>query len=210
MISMCDMVGGSMKSISSQQEQPSSDRLVESLQPQDVLMGRGACPSEHTGNETFRKFVEDGMGEYFGTKSNTRKNQIAHKIVKRIKANSGLFVKKLKERDLRALGLRTDGGRYLVVDDETAIAKAKQSFRYLCRTLKYNPQEKVEKEHEEVRASPLISLLSTPRARKEKGQASSLEISSSLGQTIAVTPKELMFLAHACCCILGDQDQEFD
>ena len=202
-------------------QEPSADRLVvESLQPQDVLMGRGACPSEHTGNDTFRKFVEDGMVEYFGTTSSKRKNQIAKKIVKRIKANSGLFVKKLKERDLRSLGLRTDGGRFLVVDDKAAITKAKQTFRYLCRTsrmpkedLKRKSQEKVVEEHDEdVRASR------APRARKEKEpgtaprdtrvQVSSLESSSSFGQNIAGRPGELMFLAHACSWVLGYQQDK--
>lgn len=195
----------------------SQDRLVESLQPQDVLMGRGACPSEHTGNDTFRKFVKDGMDEYFGTKSNTSKNQIASLIVRRIKANSGLFVKKLKERELRSLGLRTNGGRYLVVDDEAAISKAKQTFRYLCRTsmrkepIKKNSQEKV--------GALTPFLLSTPRSSRSKDKeppgrpaprdnrvraVSPEEISSSVGQDIV---GDLMCLAHACSCIL---DQEFD
>lgn len=220
---MNDMIGSTMNT---PQEEPSGRLVERTLQPQDVLMGRGgACPSEHTGNDTFRKVIEDGMGEYFGTKSNKRKDQIAHRIVKEIKANSGLFVKKLKERDLRSLGPRTDGGLYLVVNDEAAITKVKQTFRYLFRTsrmpkkvLTKHPGEEVEKEHEEV-----IVASRYPRApRKEKepsgpprdstrGQAVSLETSSSFAwHNIAVRPGfELMFLAHACSSVLGNQDTEF-
>jgi hypothetical protein len=113
----------------------------ETLEARDVLTGRGNGPSDHIGNGAYRGLIEKGMDEYFGTVSRKAKDQIARKIVQRIKARKGHFVRKLTEaeqskvmRTLRRNGNKKFKAGYILVDDETALRKTKQSFRYTNKT----------------------------------------------------------------------------
>ena len=118
----------------------------ENLDERDVLTGRGNGPCDHVGNGAFRGLIEKGMGEYFGTHSRKAKDKIARKIVSRVKARKGLFVRKLSPSEVSKVSksLRRNGRAagsknkflpgYVLVDDETAIRKTKQAFRYTNKT----------------------------------------------------------------------------
>jgi hypothetical protein len=105
--------------------------LVRSLNPIDVLMGRGNGPNDHIGNGSFRKCIEERLGDYVGTISRKAKDKIALRVVRTVQAKKGRFVKKLKKCEKLSRGIAPEETVYITVDDAAAVTKSKQAFRYV-------------------------------------------------------------------------------
>jgi hypothetical protein len=112
----------------------SSQTLIECLRPQDVLMGRGAGPTYHSGNGAFRFLIEANVDVYYATNSRIAKTRLSHAMVHQIKANRGRFLLKLGKVEKAALGIEGNKTLYTEVDETTAAKKAKQTFRYVHKT----------------------------------------------------------------------------
>ena len=111
-------------------------KLVTSLKPQDVLMGRGNGPNDHIGNGAFRYTILDRLDEYVSTISRKKKDKIARKVVRIVQAKNGRFVRKLSKGEKRSRRIPAEKGGFVVVKDSMAILKTKQAFRYVNKAMK--------------------------------------------------------------------------
>jgi hypothetical protein len=128
-ISCSDDDGGYSKALSPKRS--GEQTLVRSLNPTDVLMGRGNGPNDHIGNGSFRKCIEERLGDYVGTISRKAKDKIALRVVRTVQAKKGRFVKKLKKCEKLSRGIAPEETVYITVDDAAAVTKSKQAFRYV-------------------------------------------------------------------------------
>jgi hypothetical protein len=94
--------------------------LVTDLKPDDVVLGRGMGPYEHTGNAKFREIICDFRSEYLAANKRMTKDKIAHKAIQIIKARKGRFIRKMEYV-------------YVIVDEKTAVEKTKQALRFQGR-----------------------------------------------------------------------------
>lgn len=106
-----------------------TDNFITTLQPNDVLCGRGSGPNDNPGNIRFRALVATRKDEYLATTNRQRKAKIAREIVDVVYGFSppGRFLRKADVAICRARGYRGDA--WAVVNEETALEKAKQALR---------------------------------------------------------------------------------
>jgi hypothetical protein len=99
----------------------SSGDLITSLNDNDVILGRGAGPSQFVGNLRFQSRIEKRQEEYLliTAHRHKRKAAIARDIVDQTHALGGRFVKPVGSGEVS----------YEEVADAKAIEKCKQSFR---------------------------------------------------------------------------------
>jgi hypothetical protein len=102
----------------------STDKLITEIRANDVLLGRGAGPNEHTGNITFRVIVAKQKAVYMATTNRQEKNKIAIKTIQIVRAQKGRFLQKVKDRD---------DDVYEIADDKVVLEKTKQALRHLNR-----------------------------------------------------------------------------
>jgi len=109
----------------------SQGELITVLNEHDVLCGRGSGPNDHQGNIKFRGLVATRKDEYLGTNNRQRKAQIAHDIVGEVRNAKppGRFLKKLDSATARRHGFTRGADVYCVVNEDTALEKAKQALR---------------------------------------------------------------------------------
>jgi hypothetical protein len=118
----------------------SSDNIVLVPGDDDVCLGRGNAVNFRQGNANFRQLARDNATSYGEAPTNdkTTKEDIATNIVKEIKRRGGRF--------LRAISVTgTDGAvmaAWEVVDDETAIGKAKQTLRDCVAAIRKDTAER--------------------------------------------------------------------
>jgi hypothetical protein len=98
--------------------------LITSLNPNDVILGRGAGPSQFIGNLRFRSRVEERQKEYVANKGHKHpaKARISRELVDQTHALGGRFLKPV------------DGGFpgevwYEVVTEKVALEKCQQTLR---------------------------------------------------------------------------------
>jgi hypothetical protein len=115
----------------------------------DVLLGRGTGPNEHEGNKTFRVMAADLLKRIDRTSkdhTNISKVDLARGLVAMVHSKKGRFVRKLTKDEVNAVNrdvFKTSDkklvkrhylrGLYVVVPEDVAIEKAKQSFRHQLR-----------------------------------------------------------------------------
>ena len=85
------------------QQQPEARKVVDSVGPHDVLMGRGAPVSEATGNVRLRNLVMGRQPEYISVTKRRDKHKIALEIVQTVRRNGGEFLRKIES---------TSGGKH--------------------------------------------------------------------------------------------------
>jgi hypothetical protein len=118
----------------------SSDNIVLVPGDDDVCLGRGNAVNFRRGNANFRQLARDNATSYGEAPTNdkTTKEDIATNIVKEIKRRGGRF--------LRAISVTGTDGAVLaaweVVDDETAIGKAKQTLRDCVAAIRKDTAER--------------------------------------------------------------------
>jgi len=105
----------------------SSNELITSLAPKDVLLGRGLGPNEWRGNRRFRELIEQRKEEYNSTRRNDDKSRIAQEFLNDLKATETRFLQ-LVESGETVDDVLTDG-TWAEVDDNVALEKIKQAFR---------------------------------------------------------------------------------
>jgi hypothetical protein len=112
--------------LSAGNERSTMDELTE-IGVNDVLLGRGAGPNEHTGNIAFRVIVAKQKAVYMATTNRQEKNKIALKTMQIVQAQKGRFLQKPKERD------GNDDDLYEIAADKVVLEKIKQALRHLDR-----------------------------------------------------------------------------
>lgn len=102
---------------------------ITTLNPNDVLCGRGSGPNDHSGNIKFRLLVNERKPEYLSTNNRQVKARIAREIMEHVLRLSppGRFLRKVDAASAKARGYR--GDVWCCVDEETALEKAKQALR---------------------------------------------------------------------------------
>lgn len=106
--------------------------VIEALSQNDVLCGRGSGPNDHPGNVAFRQLILSRKAEYLSTSARAEKAKIASEIVAHVQKEldpSGRFLKKMGPAELREKGFREGQDVWVVVDQDTALEKAKQALR---------------------------------------------------------------------------------
>jgi hypothetical protein len=104
--------------------------VVTDLKPDDVLLGRGIGPNEHTGNVKFREIICYFRSEYLATSKRKAKDKIAHKAIQIIKARKGRFIRKMSQVGAKPVGAEDV---YVIADEKIAVEKTKQALRFLGR-----------------------------------------------------------------------------
>lgn len=106
--------------------------LIKTLNPNDVLCGRGSGPNDYRGNIKFRNMVYERRAEYLASTTRKAKGQIAQEIIDQFRTNfhpPGRFLKKVDPKTAKALGVTRGNEVWVEVDAETALEKAKQALR---------------------------------------------------------------------------------
>ena len=122
--------GGS--SASSGEHLTSVGDVIEALSQNDVLCGRGSGPNDHPGNVAFRQLILSRKAEYLSTSARAEKAKIASEIVAHVQKEldpSGRFLKKMGPAELLEKGFQEGQDVWVVVDQDTALEKAKQALR---------------------------------------------------------------------------------
>ena len=107
------------------------EEIVTTLQPLDVIMGRGVFPTEYEGNKRLRKLVEEHLQAYVQTKKNKVKQKIALAIVTTVTTHGGRFLRRLDPSSSpQQLVANKQGPLWQVVGDrKVMLGKVKQLFR---------------------------------------------------------------------------------
>ena len=106
--------------------------VIETLSQNDVLCGRGSGPNDHPGNVAFRQLILSRKAEYLSTSARAEKAKIASEIVDHVQKEldpAGRFLKKMGPAELREKGFQEGQDVWVVVDQDTALEKAKQALR---------------------------------------------------------------------------------
>ena len=106
--------------------------LIEVLNQNDVLCGRGSGPNDHRGNVKFRNLVYERRAEYLASTTRKAKGQIAQDIVDYVRTGlnpPGRFLRKIDAKTAKSLGISRGAEVWVEVDDDTALEKAKQALR---------------------------------------------------------------------------------
>ena len=98
---------------------------VASLNPNDVLLGRGSRYQDYIGNQRFLALVEERKEEYNKAAKNKTKSRLAKEFLDHFHSLGGLF---LKLGDNRRL-VDVEDSVWYETDEKTALDKIKQAFR---------------------------------------------------------------------------------
>jgi len=101
---------------------------VESLNLNDVLLGRGSGPAEYQGNQRFRSIVEQHKGAYNSATRNETKSCIAEELVEHIHFLGGRFLR-LMDESVKTEDCDVEDGTWCEVENEVAVEKVKQALR---------------------------------------------------------------------------------
>ena len=104
------------------------DKSITEIRANDVLLGRGAGPNEHTGNIAFRVIVAKQKAFYMATTNRQEKNKIAIKTMKIAQAQKGRFLQKVKDKDDKG-----NDDVYVIAADKVVLEKVKQALRHQDR-----------------------------------------------------------------------------
>lgn len=100
---------------------------ITSLNPHDVLLGRGSGYNDYEGNILFRNVVAERKREYMSTAKREDKKRIAHEVFGQINSTGGRFLKRRIKKKVR--GVIIDHGVYFQVEFKVALEKCKQALR---------------------------------------------------------------------------------
>jgi hypothetical protein len=135
--------------LSDDDDSSSIDKFIMEIRANDVLLGRGAGPNEHTGNITFRVIVAKQKAVYMATTNRQEKNKIALKTMRIVKAQKGRFLQKVKDSE-------ANDDVYEIADDKVVLEKIKQALRHLDRAR--TPKSDARKVQETIKVSrPALS-----------------------------------------------------
>lgn len=97
--------------------------IIQQLNPNDVLCGRGSGPNDYSGNIKFRALVMDRRDEYLSTSNRASKAKVAREIVDYVKCMNppGRFLEQVENNKNTPL--------WRIVTEEKALEKAKQALR---------------------------------------------------------------------------------
>jgi hypothetical protein len=95
---------------------------ITSIQPEDVLSGRGGATNSHSGNREFRRLVKEHQTEYLQAKKRD-KPAVASMIVDLIRNKGGRFLRRLDQTD--AVG----NVYYVDIGNDRSIEKCCQALR---------------------------------------------------------------------------------
>lgn len=116
---------------SSSSDSSSGSSQVNSINGYDVLLGRGGLTNSHIGNKHFRKVVSEFQPQYLVARKNDKK-YIAQRIVERIHAKGGRFLKRTADSEV-----------WSEVTMKKALEKTSQSLRESLdvRHKKFRPEK---------------------------------------------------------------------
>uniref|UniRef100_A0A7S1Z609 DUF6824 domain-containing protein n=1 Tax=Trieres chinensis TaxID=1514140 RepID=A0A7S1Z609_TRICV len=102
--------------------------IILSLNPNDVLCGRGSGPNDHAGNISFRRLILSRKAEYLSTNTRSIKARIAKEIIDHVHELDppGRFLKKIERETSNHSGSKE---AWSVVSEDVALEKAKQALR---------------------------------------------------------------------------------
>jgi hypothetical protein len=101
-----------------------------SVNPCDVLLGRGAATDNYKGNIQFRKLIQERRDAYRATENRQRKNELAREVVAAIHSTGGRFLCKVGSTVTgRALEDPRQASGWVVAEDRTVMEKVKQALR---------------------------------------------------------------------------------
>lgn len=104
--------------------------FVTVLQPNDVIMGRGAPTIQYKGNIMFRELISTRKVEYMKAGRHRIKRDIARQILDEINRRGGRFLRKVDNRaEARALGVPPGEHAWVVANEAEVIEKVKQALR---------------------------------------------------------------------------------
>jgi hypothetical protein len=127
------------------------EKYVLELGKDDVLLGRGTGPNENEGNVRFRMLVSKVLNIADSSNSHYQKmtkDKLAALVFDTIKNRNGRFLRKLSKAEAGCIRVEqiklsnknksASNDLYIIVSDEIAINKTKQSFRHQHRVLQRN------------------------------------------------------------------------
>jgi hypothetical protein len=104
-------------------------RLVTNLNPNDILLGRGAPLAYYEGNVRFRELVGTRKSEYMTSGRHQRKQAIARELYDEMGRRNGRFLARMDPAEASALGVPNGIKAWFVADEAVALEKIKQALR---------------------------------------------------------------------------------
>lgn len=104
--------------------------VVNSINPSDILFGRGHKTNIHPGNALYRKIINERKKEYNTTKHRQTKSKIAKEVVASVRKTyrqSPRFLRKATAKESHMLGI--DNDVWCTVDEQSILDKTKQALR---------------------------------------------------------------------------------
>jgi len=112
--------------------------LINEVNDNDVLQGRGSGSMQNSGNIRFRSLVEELRPSYVATSSRKQKAKMISDMIQLIQSRNGRFLQRLCDREVEKLGLDSNNGEnhkeqenYIEMTNDEAAEKAKQAIRYV-------------------------------------------------------------------------------
>jgi len=105
-----------------------ASKVIETLNPNDVLLGRGSGPNDWIGNVTFRQYIEGHKEAYFAGRKYD-KTRIAYQIFHNIQSAGGHFLRRPDTWKGRTEAVPVTKGVWVEVEEEIAVEKCKQCLR---------------------------------------------------------------------------------
>lgn len=100
----------------------SHEEQITSLNPEDVVSGRGSGANEWIGNRTFRLVVDSRRNDYLTAESQAEKTQVAQEVYDTIKLRKGRFLVRVDH----AKSFVLEDGIWKELTEAAAIEKCKQ------------------------------------------------------------------------------------
>jgi hypothetical protein len=101
-----------------------------SLNPNDVLLGRGVPYFTYSGNVRFRELAQERKHQYSTCGSREMKNQLAQDIITIIAERDGRFLREIIDpKEATALGISSGTSVWVHADASTIVQKVKQAMR---------------------------------------------------------------------------------
>jgi hypothetical protein len=107
---------------------PTAGEMITQLEPNDVLMGRGAPVANYAGNVLFQQLVSTRKFEYSKAGQHAAKQVIARQVYAKICQRGGRFLSKLAPVTV-SVTKTTVHNHWYVADKQVALEKVKQALR---------------------------------------------------------------------------------
>lgn len=120
---------------------------VGEIRPNDIVLGRGSGPNQHSGNQRFRKLIQARKKKYNATNRHSTKREIALEILAVVESYNGRFVRSIPDplnptrgaaASRSGIGRGRERKKWVLASQEVAVEKIMQALREVKTKQSFN------------------------------------------------------------------------